>query len=86
MSRAAVRSVVDAALQQLQAVTIVLASSFVFRPQTRVDAGSYQGDWVNDNRHGEGQLTYPNGEKYVGQWRMGHREGEGEAKYADGSK
>ena len=38
----------------------VLASSAVPQPTAR----RYQGDWVNDLRHGEGQMSFPSEEVY----------------------
>ena len=33
-----------------------------------VDGAIYQGDWKDNNKHGQGNLTYPNGDKYEGIW------------------
>ena len=29
---------------------------------------TYEGQWVNDVKHGKGRLTYPDGEKICGYW------------------
>src|ERR1700722_19512872 len=43
---------------------------------------TYDGDVRYDNRHGQGQATYPNGSIYDGAWLYGLRHGKG--KWTDG--
>ncbi|CAG9315018.1 unnamed protein product [Blepharisma stoltei] len=49
-------------------------------------SGSYQGEFCNGYRHGNGTLITPNNDKYVGSWELGHRSGRGICTYADGSE
>ena len=39
--------------------------------------GEYQGYWENGRRHGEGVMSYTNGDSYSGWWRFGEKEGTG---------
>ena len=32
------------------------------------DGASYIGGWLNNKRHGQGQLNYKNGDKYIGEF------------------
>ena len=32
---------------------------------------SYEGDWVNGKRHGNGRAVMPDGTRYQGEWRAG---------------
>lgn len=45
------------------------------------------GSWVDDQRHGYGVYTYPNGDMYEGEWQSHLRHGQGVYTYKDtGSK
>ena len=37
----------------------------------------YEGEWLNDEEHGQGTLQYPDGCSYEGQWQSGRKSGEG---------
>ena len=37
----------------------------------------YEGNWVLDERDGQGVQTWKNGDKYTGQWKEGQRSGVG---------
>ena len=50
------------------------------------DYGTYEGDFQDDMRHGQGTYTNEDGEKYVGQWKDDKRFGQGTMTYADGDK
>ncbi|KAG8453172.1 hypothetical protein GDO86_004841 [Hymenochirus boettgeri] len=51
------------------------------------DGSKYEGDWVDDQRQGQGVYTYPNGDTYSGDWLSHQRHGQGMYTYADtGSK
>ena len=39
--------------------------------------GEYNGFWENGKRHGEGLMTYANGDVYSGWWKFGEKEGTG---------
>ena len=39
--------------------------------------GKYEGEYVNDVKHGQGKYTYPNGDVYIGEWKEGVRHGKG---------
>jgi hypothetical protein len=43
----------------------------------------YNGEWVDDAKHGHGKMTYANGNQYEGSWSDNHMR-EGVMKYADG--
>lgn len=47
---------------------------------------TYKGEFMNGQRHGEGELKWSNGDKYVGTFWNGMREGEGTLHFADGSE
>ena len=44
----------------------------------------YDGSWLQAQRHGHGQLTYPDGSTYEGQWQDGRRVGSGRYVLATG--
>ena len=44
----------------------------------------YEGDWVNDKRHGRGKMIYKTGDIYEGNWVNDKRHGKGEIIYANG--
>ena len=37
----------------------------------------YQGEFVNDNKEGEGEMIWPDGSRYIGQWKDGKQHGIG---------
>ena len=37
------------------------------------EGGKYVGHWENGQEHGQGTLTYANGDKWVGKWKNGKR-------------
>ncbi len=41
----------------------------------------YNGDWENDQKNGDGRMTYANGEVYDGSWVDDKREGTGKMTY-----
>ena len=41
------------------------------------------GNWVDDQRHGYGVYTYPNGDTYEGEWQSHLRHGQGVYTYKD---
>jgi len=41
------------------------------------DGNEYEGDWVNNQKHGRGVLNYVNGDKYDGEWRHDQKLGNG---------
>ena len=40
--------------------------------------------WEADDKNGEGEFLYANGDKYVGHWRNGYRNGHGTYTYYNG--
>mgnify|MGYP003956496593 CR=1 FL=1 len=40
---------------------------------------------INDKNHGQGTITYSNGNKYVGEWKKGNMHGQGTITTADGT-
>lgn len=51
---------------------------------TYINGDTYEGDWSNSLRHGQGSYTFASsGAKYVGNWVNGRREGPGELLYAN---
>lgn len=46
----------------------------------------YEGDLLNDKRHGYGKMTYENGRIYTGEWRNDYRQGRGIEQYSNGNK
>jgi hypothetical protein len=45
----------------------------------------YEGNWRRGKFHGQGKLTYADGEVYEGAWKAGMRHGQGKCTYASGS-
>ena len=41
------------------------------------DGSVYEGEFVNDKRHGTGTYRYANGDVYKGEWKDGHQHGRG---------
>ena len=49
-----------------------------------VNSDSYEGEWQNHVRHGQGSYTYNDTKtKYMGTWKEGRREGHGELIHAN---
>lgn len=46
---------------------------------------SYVGDWKNDLRHGQGEMTLFSGWKYKGNYENGLKHGHGELIYSNGT-
>ncbi len=47
---------------------------------------TYEGDWKDDQKNGNGTTTFTNGDKYVGEYKDDKIEGQGTFTYADGNK
>ena len=47
------------------------------------DGSKYEGQWVDDMRHGNGTYTYVNGDVYSGEWTGNNRHGQGVYTYAE---
>ena len=45
----------------------------------------YEGDYLNDKKHGMGVFTWASGNIYRGEYKNDEREGHGEMKWTDGS-
>lgn len=50
------------------------------------DGRLYDGQWLQDQPHGQGMLTYPDGGQYWGRFQMGKRQGEGLMKFVNGDE
>lgn len=50
---------------------------------TYVNAGIYKGNWLNNKRHGNGEMIYNNGNYYKGDWVEDIRTGHGKMMYND---
>ena len=46
----------------------------------------YEGEWLNDLKHGKGAMTFANGDTYDGEWEEGKYHGQGVFVYDDGSR
>ena len=44
---------------------------------TWADGRRYQGQYVQDKKHGRGKYTWANGRSYDGEWKDGKQHGEG---------
>ncbi len=49
-------------------------------------ARNTKGKWKDGKKHGQGTLTYPDGEKYVGEFQDGKFNGQGTIIYPDGEQ
>lgn len=56
------------------------------RHQTWPDGRLYDGEWLNDQPHGQGMLTYADGGQYWGRFVHGKRQGEGLMKFVNGDE
>lgn len=56
------------------------------RHQTWPDGRIYDGEWVNEQPHGQGMLTYADGGQYWGRFVRGKRQGEGLMKFVNGDE
>ena len=45
--------------------------------QYRRDGGRYEGEFMNNQAHGKGSITFVSGAKYEGMWQMGNMHGPG---------
>jgi hypothetical protein len=62
-----------------------IAQGFGIRIYTKSSAYiKYEGFWKGDMFHGQGTLTYSNGDTYEGDWLRGQKSGKGFLKYANG--
>ena len=41
------------------------------------DGRKYEGEYIDDKKHGYGTFTWPDGRKWVGQWGSGNQHGVG---------
>lgn len=41
------------------------------------DGRTYEGEYLNDKKHGYGEYTWADGRKYIGQWAEGKQHGLG---------
>ena len=48
--------------------------------------GTYEGEWKDGERHGQGTYDDNAGSVYIGEWKYDQKNGQGEEEYADGSK
>ena len=39
--------------------------------------GNYIGEWKDNQKNGQGTMTYQNGNKYVGEWKDNQMNGQG---------
>lgn len=45
----------------------------------------YEGEWLNDKAHGNGEYTHTDGTKYIGDWANDKQNGKGKEQWSDGS-
>ena len=50
------------------------------------DGSRYVGKYRDNQRNGQGTLTFANGDKYVGEWKDGKENGQGTYTFVDGDK
>lgn len=64
------------------------ASEFQLERKEHVwtDGSRYEGEWLKDQPHGYGSLTYANGSQYWGRFEHGRRHGQGMMKYENGDE
>ena len=44
-----------------------------------------EGEWKDDNMHGNGTFTWANGDQYIGEFQNGNQHGQGSFTHADGT-
>ncbi len=52
--------------------------------KNNVEVVVYTGEWKDGEMHGEGKMTYEDGDVYEGQWKNNKMHGKGEYKYKNG--
>ena len=55
------------------------------RKITHADKEKYIGDWKDDKRHGNGEVSTKDGNKYTGSWENDVKHGSGVEKWHDGA-
>lgn len=50
------------------------------------DGDTYEGEWKNNVRHGQGTYTFADGDKYLGNYKDGKRHGQGAYTWSDGRR
>ena len=48
-------------------------------------SGVYEGEWVYDQKEGNGSMKYPNGKEYKGLWKRNEYHGQGSLTYTGGT-
>jgi hypothetical protein len=57
----------------------------VWGSETQWAGDTYNGDWVEGNRTGQGVYNFASGNRYEGQWKDNKKHGKGKMKYANGT-
>ena len=47
----------------------------------KANRDKYEGEFLNGKKHGDGVITYADGNVYIGHWREGRRHGHGQYLY-----
>ena len=61
------------------------ALNFIFAPVNASCVQVYEGEWLDEKKHGTGEYRYVDGTLYTGEWYRGQRQGFGTLVAPDGS-
>jgi len=53
---------------------------------TYTNGNTYDGEWKNNKKNGQGTYVWPSGREYIGAWKNGDRAGQGTMTVSDGTK
>ena len=61
-----------------------IVSTTVRAVRQDIHGHTYEGEWKDGKRHGQGKFTYASGDTYEGEWKDGNEHGQGRLTYPNG--
>ena len=55
-------------------------------PRCAPNVRRYEGQWLDDRRHGQGTFFHADGSRYEGDWSAGRKEGKGTLYFSNGDR